>query len=70
MEFVAVGIVFIAIGAAYIKWPAMFRRGIWLKTSIAIRMLSEDNYRSYIRGLGILFIVVGVVLIVLGAIGD
>jgi hypothetical protein len=34
MEFLAVGIAFVAIGAVYIKWPMIFRRGIWLKTSM------------------------------------
>ena len=67
MEFLAVGIAFVAIGAAYIKWPTIFRRGIWLKTSIAVRMLSEDNYRRYMRGFGVLLIVVGAVLILIGA---
>ena len=70
MEFLVVGIVFVATGAVYIKWPTIFRRGIWLKTSIAIRMLSEDNYRRYMRGLGVLFIVAGAMLILLGATGD
>jgi hypothetical protein len=67
MEFLAVGIAFVAIGAVYIKWPMIFRRGIWLKTSIAVRMLSEDNYRRYMRGFGVLLIVVGAVLILIGA---
>ena len=67
MEFLAVGIAFVAIEAVYIKWPTIFRRGIWLKTSIAVRMLSEDNYRRYMRGFGVLLIVVGAVLIVIGA---
>ena len=69
MEFVAVGIAFVAMGAVYVKWPTIFRRGIWLKTSIAVRALSEDNYRRYMRGLGVLFIVVGAALIVFGATG-
>jgi hypothetical protein len=67
MEFLAVGIALVAIGAIYIKWPMIFRRGIWLKTSIAVRMLSEDNYRRYMRGFGVLLIVVGAVLILIGA---
>jgi hypothetical protein len=70
MEFLAVGIAFVAIGAVYIKWPTIFRRGIWLKTSIAVRMLSEDNHRRYMRGFGVLLVLVGAVLILLGATGD
>jgi hypothetical protein len=45
----------------------IFRPGIWLKTSIAVRMLSEDDYRRYMRGFGVLLIVVGAVLILIGA---
>jgi hypothetical protein len=67
MEFLAVGIAFVAIGAVCIKWPMIFRPGIWLKTSIAVRMLSEDDYRRYMRGFGVLLIVVGAVLILIGA---
>lgn len=70
MDFVAVGIALVALGAIYLKWPMIFRRGIWLKTSIAVRLLSEDNYRRYMRGFGVLLIVVGAVLIVLGATGN
>jgi hypothetical protein len=36
-----------------------------MKTSLAIRYLSEDNYRRYVSGLGIIYIVIGVVLILL-----
>ncbi len=50
----------------YLKNPAMFRRGIWMKTSIAIRTLSEDNYRKYMRGLGVVQIVLGVGFVVTG----
>jgi hypothetical protein len=36
-----------------------------MKTSLAIRFLSEDNYRTYVSGLGIIYIVIGVALILL-----
>ncbi len=59
-----IGIVLIAIGAVYLAKPTLFRRGIWLKTSIAIRTLSEENYVKYMRILGIVFILLGLVSII------
>lgn len=59
------GVVLVAFGSVYVWKPNIFRRGIWMKTSIAIRSLSEDNYRTYMRGLGAVLIVVGFALILL-----
>jgi hypothetical protein len=64
MNLVIYGIVFILFGSIYIWKPTIFRRGIWMKTSIAIRVLSEENYSRYMRGLGLIFVIIGVVLIV------
>jgi hypothetical protein len=36
-----------------------------MKTSVAIRFLSEDNHRTYMRGLGVILVMIGVVLILL-----
>lgn len=58
------GIVLIVFGLAYVARPDIYRRGIWLKTSIAIRLLSEANYTRYMRGLGVVMILSGVALIV------
>jgi len=63
MNLTYLGLVLIVFGALYMRRPTMYRRGLWLKTSIAIRLLSEENYKKYIKGLGVLFIVVGVGLI-------
>ena len=41
----------------------IFRRGLWMKTSIAIRTLSETNYTRYMRGLGYVLVIAGIVLI-------
>jgi len=38
------GVVLIGFGLIYIWRPTIFRRGPWLKTSVAIRLLSEQNY--------------------------
>jgi hypothetical protein len=54
------GLALIGVGFLFLKNPDIFRRGIWMKTSIAIRTLSEDNYRRFIRVLGIASIAIGV----------
>jgi uncharacterized protein YjeT (DUF2065 family) len=59
----AIGIVLIAMGLVYLWKPTIFRRGIWLKSSIAIRTLSETNYQRYMRILGIVLIFAGVIFI-------
>jgi len=33
-----------------------------MKTSLAIRFLSEENYRRYMRGLGVMYIAIGIAL--------
>lgn len=48
----------------------MFRRGIWSKTSVAIRLLSEGNYVTYMKVLGVLLIMGGVVIVLFGALGS
>lgn len=53
------GLIMIVFGVLYLRQPSMYRRGIWMKTSIAIRTLSEDAYKKYMRALGVVFIVVG-----------
>ena len=60
------GLILVASGAVYQWKPAMFRRGLWMKTSIAIRTMSEENYLKYMRGLGILYIVIGLGLMAFG----
>lgn len=61
-----IGLLLLALGAAYLRWPNMFRRGIWLKTSVAMRTMSPERYTSYIRGLGVLMIVFGVISVIYG----
>jgi uncharacterized protein YjeT (DUF2065 family) len=60
-----VGVVLVLLGLLYLWKPTIFRRGIWLKTSIAVRTLSETNYSRYMRGLGIVLIVAGLTLVVM-----
>jgi hypothetical protein len=63
MRPVVYGIVFIVTGAIYLWKPTIFRRGVWMKTSIAIRTLSETNYTRYMRGLGFVLVIAGGALI-------
>ncbi|WMT73645.1 hypothetical protein [Bradyrhizobium sp. Ash2021] len=62
------GIALILIGLIYLWKPTMFRRGLWMKTSTAIRMFSEENYTRYMRVLGLIFIAAGIGLVIYGAI--
>jgi hypothetical protein len=63
IRFAIAGFVLIGIGVLYLRRPMLYRRGLWLKTSIAIRVLSEANYRRYIKALGVIFIVAGIGLV-------
>jgi hypothetical protein len=58
------GLILIAFGVIYLRRPTVYRRGLWLKTSIAIRLLSEDGYKRYMKALGVLFVISGLCLIV------
>jgi hypothetical protein len=58
-----IGLVLIVFGVLYLRRPTVYRRGVWLKTSIAIRLLSEEGYKRYIKGLGVVFIVSGASLV-------
>lgn len=58
--------IFIAFGILYLINPELFRRGLWKKTSIAQRALSPERYRLYMRLLGLVFILVGLVLLLRG----
>lgn len=53
------GLILIGFGLLYLKRPTLYRQGIWLKTSIAIRMLSEEGYKRFMKGLGVAFILAG-----------
>jgi hypothetical protein len=64
-----IGAVMIAFGLLYLRNPVVYRRGIWMKTSLAIRFLSEENYRRYMRGLGVMFIAIGIALILSALLG-
>jgi hypothetical protein len=60
------GFSLIAVGILYLCRPNLFRRGIWMKTSIAIRNLSPEAYLKYVRGVGVFNIALGIALLVWG----
>lgn len=64
MNLIFAGLILIAFGGFYIKKPTIYRRGIWLKTSLAIRFLSEEGYKRYIKGIGVVYILIGCGLII------
>jgi hypothetical protein len=68
MNFLFVGVALAALGGAYVRYPDLFRRGIWKRTAISQRLLSPEGNRRYMRGLGVVLIAVGLALIVLGII--
>jgi len=54
------GIFLVITGLVFLRWPTIFRRGLWLKTSVAIRTMSDDGYASYMKRLGILYVIGGI----------
>lgn len=59
MRLTIIGLVLIGYGVLHLRRPTVYRRGMWMKTSIAIRTLSEENYKRYMKGLGIAFVLLG-----------
>lgn len=57
-------LVLIVFGVVYLWRPTIFRRGMFMRTSLAIRTFSEQNYTRYMRVLGAILIGAGVVVIV------
>lgn len=60
MRLALAGVALAVYGVLYLRRPGLYRKGVWMKTSIAIRLLSEDGYRGYIKGLGVVLVVAGI----------
>jgi len=67
MRMLVAGLGLMVLGVLYLWRPDVYRRGLWLKTSLAIRLLSEDNYRRDMKGLGVVCVIAGAVLAAYGA---
>ena len=66
MLLVILGIILIVFGIIYQVKPDLFKRWFWKRTSIAQRLLSPEAYTKYIKGLGWLYIIGGIILCVIG----
>ena len=60
------GIVFFVFGLIYQFKPDLFKRWFWKRTSIAQRLLSPEAYIKYMRGLGWLYILGGLLAFIYG----
>lgn len=54
------GFIFIIFGIIYIAKPNIFRRGVWLKTSMTIQTMKPKTYETYMRLLGVALILAGI----------
>jgi predicted membrane protein len=58
------GLVFIAFGILYLAKPDIFSKGIWKKTSIAVKTKSPEEYKNYMKLVAIIFIIIGILLLI------
>jgi uncharacterized membrane protein YdcZ (DUF606 family) len=59
------GVMLIIIGAIYIFKPNLFRRWFWKRTDIFQQIFSPKNYLIFMRILGAILIVIGIILLFL-----
>jgi threonine/homoserine/homoserine lactone efflux protein len=59
------GIVLIACGVVYLIKPDIFQRWFWKRTSISQRLMTPEHNKVYMRVLGGVFILVGIVLLII-----
>jgi hypothetical protein len=55
------GILFIAAGILYLIKPNLFRVGIWKKTAVTQQMFKARQYEIYMRILGGILIILGII---------
>lgn len=60
------GLIPLAFGILYLKNPNVFRRGIWIENSIAVRTKTPEEYEGYMRGQGRVWLTAGIIIIVCG----
>ena len=60
------GLIFIVFGLLYIVKPGIYRRWFWKTTDIFQQKLSPANYIKFMRGVGVVLLVLGVVFLILG----
>jgi uncharacterized protein YjeT (DUF2065 family) len=57
------GMVLVAFGALYLIKPDLFQRWFWKRTAISQRLLTPEQNKVYMRILGGVFLLAGVVLL-------
>jgi uncharacterized membrane protein HdeD (DUF308 family) len=58
-----IGIALIAVGVLYLVKPNIFQRWFWKRTAISQRLLTPEQNKIYMRVLGGLFVIIGIVLL-------
>jgi hypothetical protein len=56
------GLALMIVGAVCFVRPNILRGGIFMKTSLTIRLMKPETYENYMRSLGMTMIVVGFLL--------
>lgn len=59
------GIVLIVSGVVYLIKPDIFQRGFWKQTAISQQIMTPEQNKLYMRILGGVFIIIGIVMIVI-----
>jgi uncharacterized protein YjeT (DUF2065 family) len=57
-----ISVILVIFGVIYVIKPDIFRRGIWRKTAVTQQIFSEKNYLIYMRVLGVVAIVAGIII--------
>ena len=65
-RFPLLGVGLIAFGVIYIIKPDIFQRWFWKRTAISQQIMSPESNKTYMRVLGAIFIIVGLLLVLLG----
>lgn len=61
-----IGIILLVFGIVYIVKPDLYRRWMWKKTDVLQQMLSPERYIKFMRLLGVILSVAGIILLILG----
>lgn len=61
-----IGIILLVFGIIYIVKPDLYRRWIWKKTDVLQQVLSPKRYIKFMRVLGVILSVAGIILLILG----
>ena len=62
---IVLGSALIGCGCVYLIKPDVFQRWFWKRTAISQRLLTPEQNKTYMRILGCVLIVAGVVLLVI-----